>query len=94
MCGSQANEGTPVNETQPIAMNAARKTIAVSASIAKVYEQWLRFENLPRFITPLRHVQRIDETRFCFTCLPTALNNKMLFRLAANFRAGQFQTVG
>ena len=29
---------------QPAAMNAAEKSIVVNASVAEVYERWLRFE--------------------------------------------------
>lgn len=47
-------------------MNVAQESIVVAAPITKVYEHWLRFEELPKFIKPLREVQRIDDTHFSF----------------------------
>jgi uncharacterized membrane protein len=38
----------------------------VKAPIDRVYEQWSRMEDLPKFITPLRNVRRIDETHFSY----------------------------
>jgi len=65
----------PDNSTQtmgsaPIEMNAARQSVVVKAPISQVYEQWSRVENLPRFITPLRSVQRIDDTHFSYIWHP------------------------
>jgi uncharacterized membrane protein len=47
-------------------MNAAEKSIVVNAPVAQVYEQWLRFEDLPKFIKSLGGVQRIDDKHFSF----------------------------
>ena len=47
-------------------MNAAETSIVVNAPVAQVYEQWLRFEDLPKFIKSLGQVQRIDDTHFSF----------------------------
>jgi uncharacterized membrane protein len=47
-------------------MNAAEKSIMVNAPVAEVYERWLRFEELPKFIKTLGHVERIDDTHFSF----------------------------
>ena len=41
----------------------------VNAPVADVYSYCSRFEELPRFITSLRDVQKIDETHFSFTSL-------------------------
>jgi uncharacterized membrane protein len=51
----------------PIKLNAARRSVIVKAPIDDVYEQWSRVEDLPKFITPLRNVQRMDDTRFSYT---------------------------
>ena len=48
-------------------MNAAEKSIVVNAPVAQVYEQWLRFEDLPKFIKSLGEVQRIDDKHFSFS---------------------------
>ncbi len=44
-------------------------SIVVNAPAADVYSYCSRFEELPRFITSLRDVQKIDETHFSFTSL-------------------------
>ena len=49
------------------AMNAARHFVVVKAPVDRVYEQWSRLEELPKFITPLREVRRIDDTHFSYT---------------------------
>jgi uncharacterized membrane protein len=45
-------------------MNAAEESIIVNAPVAEVYERWLRFEELPKFIKSLGSVERIDDTHF------------------------------
>jgi uncharacterized membrane protein len=52
---------------EPKRMNAAEKSIIVNAPVAEVYERWLRFEELPKFIKSLGHVERIDDTHFSFS---------------------------
>ena len=49
-----------------IKLNAARRSVIVKAPVGEVYEQWSRVEDLPKFITPLRNVQRMDEARFSY----------------------------
>jgi uncharacterized membrane protein len=44
-------------------------SIVLNAPVAEVYARCSRFEELPRFITSLRDVQKIDETHFSFTSL-------------------------
>jgi uncharacterized membrane protein len=48
-------------------MNAAEKSIVVNAPVAEVYERWLHFEELPKFIKSLCDVERIDDTHFSFS---------------------------
>jgi uncharacterized membrane protein len=48
-------------------VNAAEKSITVNAPVAEVYEWWLRFEELPKFIKSLGKAQRIDDTHFSFS---------------------------
>jgi uncharacterized membrane protein len=40
------------------------QSVVVNAPVGDVYGYWYRFEVLPRFITSLRDVQRIDESHF------------------------------
>jgi uncharacterized membrane protein len=76
----------PDNSTQtmgsaPIEMNAARQSVVVKAPISEVYEQWSRVENLPRFITPLRNVQRIDDTHFSYIWHPNGSEQQGVFQI-------------
>jgi uncharacterized membrane protein len=59
----------PAPAVQP-AINAARQCVVVKAPVDRVYGQWSRIEDLPRFITSLRDVRRIDETHFRYTWHP------------------------
>jgi uncharacterized membrane protein len=76
----------PDNSTQtmgsgPIEMNAAQQSVLVKAPISEVYEQWSRVENLPRFITPLRNVQRIDDTHFSYIWHPNGSQQQGVFQI-------------
>ena len=59
-------KGNRPNRGEPKPMNAAEKSIIVNAPVAEVYERWLRFEELPKFIPSLGQVERIDDTHFSF----------------------------
>ena len=48
-------------------MNAAEKSIIVNAPVAEVYERWLCFEEIPKFIRSLGNFHRIDDTHFSFS---------------------------
>jgi uncharacterized membrane protein len=60
----------PLQENNAVAMNASRQTIVVNAPVEKVYERWSRIEDLPKFITPLRDVRKIDDARFSYRWHP------------------------
>jgi uncharacterized membrane protein len=65
------NTGAPgpndSRRNEPVAMNATEKSIIVNAPVAEVYERWLRFEELPKFINSFGNVERIDDTHFSFS---------------------------
>jgi uncharacterized membrane protein len=67
MDASPPDDSTATMGPAPIKLNAARRYVIVKAPIDDVYEQWSRVEDLPKFITPLRNVQRMDDTRFSYT---------------------------
>jgi uncharacterized membrane protein len=60
-------EATSAEPAVPPAINAARQRVVVKAPVDRVYAQWSRIEDLPRFITSLRNVRRIDDTHFSYT---------------------------
>ncbi|HMC26104.1 MAG TPA: SRPBCC family protein [Candidatus Udaeobacter sp.] len=68
-------------EPAPTAMNAARHLVVVKAPVDRVYEQWSRLEDLPKFVTPLQDVCRIDETHFSYTWLPNGSEEKGIFHI-------------
>jgi uncharacterized membrane protein len=68
-------------ESAPDAMNAARHFVVVKAPVDRVYEQWSRIEDLPKFITPLREVHRIDDTHFSYRWLPDGSDQKGVFHI-------------
>jgi len=70
----------PALTIQP-AINAAQQFIVVRAPIARVYEQWSRIEDLPKFITPLRQVQRIDDAHFSYTWHPNGGDQRGMFHI-------------
>jgi uncharacterized membrane protein len=51
-------------------LNAARTSIVVKVPVHRAYQQWARIEDLPKFITPLQKVRRIDDTQFSYTWHP------------------------
>ena len=66
--------------TQP-AINAAQQFVVVKAPIARVYEQWSRIEDLPRFITAIRDVRRIDDTHFSYVWDLNGEDEKGIFHI-------------
>src|ERR1700726_2294751 len=60
-------EQAPRNQT--LALNVAERSIVVNAPVADVYERWLRFEDLPKFIKSLGKVERIDDTHFSYSAI-------------------------
>ena len=61
-----------IQESQSASMplNAARRSIVVKVPVERAYQQWARVEDLPKFITPLQSVRRIDDTQFSYTWGP------------------------
>ena len=65
----------------PPAINAAQQFAVVKAPIACVYEQWSRIEGLPRFITAIRDVRRIDDAHFSYVWHPNGEDEKGIFHI-------------
>jgi uncharacterized membrane protein len=45
-------------------MSAAQGSIVVRAPIGSVYRQWLRIEDLPKFMPAVKEVQKLDDGHF------------------------------
>jgi uncharacterized membrane protein len=84
MHGSLSDNSTertdPPLAGQP-AMNAAQQSVIVRAPLDRVYEQWSRIEDMPRFITPLREVRRIDDAHFSYTWHPNGEDQHGIFHI-------------
>jgi Predicted integral membrane protein len=62
-------------------MNAAQECVVVKAPLNRVYEQWSRMEDLPKFIPPLREVRRIDDTHFSYVWHPNGEEKQGIFQI-------------
>ena len=62
-------------------VNAARRSIVVEVPVERAYQQWARVEDLPKFITPLRNVQRMDDTQFSYTWGPNGEEHQGVLHL-------------
>ena len=67
--GRQPNRSEKEAESASLDAHSGIDSIVLNAPVADVYAYCSRFEELPRFITSLRDVQKIDETHFSFTSL-------------------------
>jgi uncharacterized membrane protein len=65
----------------PIKMNATRQSVVVKAPIDQVYEQLSRVEDLPKFITPLRNVRRLDDSHFSYSWHPNGNEQQGVFHI-------------
>jgi uncharacterized membrane protein len=75
---TEATNAAPA--VQP-AINAAKQFVIVKAHVDRVYGQWSRIEDLPKFITSLRDVQRIDDTHFCYVWDPNGEDKQGIFQI-------------
>ena len=84
MHGSLSDNSTELTDpplaSQP-AMNAAQQSVIVRAPLDRVYEQWSRIEDMPRFITPLGEVRRIDDAHFSYTWHPNGVDHHGIFHI-------------
>jgi uncharacterized membrane protein len=62
-------------------LNAARRSIVVKVPVHRAYQQWARVEDLPKFITPLQKVRRIDDTQFSYTWHPDGEERQGVFHI-------------
>jgi uncharacterized membrane protein len=54
----------PDKRAKPRTMVAAEGSIVVNAPVAEVYQRWLKFEEYPKFITPIKRVRKSDSSHF------------------------------
>ena len=76
MGASPSNDVVQAAEPVSAPVNAARRSIVVNVPVERAYQQWARIEDLPKFITPLRNVRRIDDTQFSYIWHPDGEERK------------------
>ena len=81
MRASPSNELIESMDSAQPGMNAARQFVVVNAPLERVYEQWSRIEDLPKFIPPLRGVRRIDDTHFSYVWHPNGEGRQGTFQI-------------
>jgi|SRR5215813_14529455 len=70
MGASPSEDAMRPSQSKSAPLNAARRSIIVNAPVERAYAQWARIEELPKFVTLLRNVRRIDDTQFSYTWGP------------------------
>lgn len=68
-------------ETVPFETHSEVSSIILNAPVADVYTYCSRLEELPRFITSLREVRKIDETHFSITSLADDKENRTVLQI-------------
>jgi uncharacterized membrane protein len=68
-------------------LNAAQESVVVKAPAQRAYDQWARVEDLPKFITPLRNVRRIDDAQFSYTWHPDGEERQGVFQIVLQIPA-------
>ncbi len=81
MDASLPNNSTLTMDSAAIEMNAARQSVVVKAPVGRVYERWSQIEDLPKFITPLRNVRRIDDAHFSYIWRPNGSEQQGVFQI-------------
>jgi uncharacterized membrane protein len=74
-------EATNAAPAEQPAINAAQQFVIVKAPVDRVYGQWSCIEDLPKFITSLRDVRRIDDTHFCYVWHPNGEDKQGIFQI-------------
>jgi uncharacterized membrane protein len=69
------------SESSAAPVNAARKSIVVNVPVERAYQQWARIEDLPKFVTPIRNVRKIDDTQFSCTWHPDGEERQGAFHI-------------
>jgi uncharacterized membrane protein len=78
--GASPSEYT-TQESASAPFSAARRSIVVNAPVERTYAQWARIEDLPKFVTLLRNVQRMDDTQFSYTWGPNGEEHQGVLHL-------------
>ncbi len=81
MGASQFDDLIHVSYSTLTSLNAAQRSVLVKAPVQRAYDQWARIEDLPKFITPLRNVRKIDGSQFSYTWHPGGEARQGVFQI-------------
>ena len=81
MGASPSNDSAHQSSLTLPSLNAAQRSVVVKAPVQNVYERWARFEDLPKFITPLRNIKKIDGSQFSYTWHPDGEERQGVFQI-------------
>ena len=81
MRASPSNELIESMDSGQPGMNAAQQLVVVKAPLERVYDQWSRIEDLPKFIPPLRGARRVDGTHFSYVWDANGEDKKGIFQI-------------
>lgn len=76
MGASPSNDVVHASDSASMPVDAARRSIVVNVPVERAYQQWARVEDLPKFITPLQNVRRIEENQFSYAWHPHGRERK------------------
>jgi uncharacterized membrane protein len=79
----------------PLDINADCQSIVVNAPASEIYHRLLRFEDLPQFITSIRKIGKISNTRFSCTSFINGqeINSEVLIMMRVPDRRIAWQAV-
>ena len=81
MGGTAFLQGTTMGASRSNDLNAAQRSVVVQTPVQRAYEQWARIEDLPKFITPLRNIKKIDGSQFSYTWHPDGEERQGVFQI-------------
>lgn len=81
MGASRSNDLPHQSSLTLASLNAAQRSVVVKTPVQHAYEQWARIDDLPKFITPLRNIKKIDGSQFSFTWHPDGEERQGVFQI-------------
>jgi uncharacterized membrane protein len=81
MGGTAFLQRTNMGASRSNDLNAAQRWVVVKTPVQRAYERWVRIEDLPKFITPLRNIKKIDGSQFSYTWHPDGEERQGVFQI-------------
>jgi uncharacterized membrane protein len=81
MGASRFNDLSHESSLTPPSLNAAQRSVLVRTPVQRAYDQWARVEDLPKFITQLCNIKKIDGSHFSYTWHPDGEECQGVFQI-------------